>query len=95
MISTCEIQAESFVKAQQDMAETMGDFGLSFIKLTKYENQQAVLDTQRKRATDMKNLATSAIKASRLWRELNSQTVKHLVNYYSISNSSFLQLFAL
>ncbi|KAL4572507.1 hypothetical protein LXL04_019286 [Taraxacum kok-saghyz] len=71
-------QAESFVKAQQDMAETMGDFGLSFIKLTKYENQQAVLESQRKRAADMKNLATSAIKASRLWRELNSQTVKHL-----------------
>ncbi|CAI9298837.1 unnamed protein product [Lactuca saligna] len=77
-LSNASKQAESFVKAQQDMAETMGDFGLSFIKLTKYENQQAVLDTQRKRATDMKNLATSAIKASRLWRELNSQTVKHL-----------------
>ncbi|KAI3522776.1 hypothetical protein L1887_00826 [Cichorium endivia] len=65
---------------QQDMAETMGDFGLSFIKLTKYENQQAILETQRKRAGDMKNLATSAIKATRLWRELNSQTVKHLEN---------------
>ncbi|KAI3514925.1 hypothetical protein L1887_13672 [Cichorium endivia] len=77
-LTSASKQAESFVKAQQDMAETMGDFGLSFIKLTKYENQQAVLETQRKRAADMKNLATSAIKASRLWRELNSQTVKHL-----------------
>lgn len=71
-------QAELFVKAQQDMAETMGEFGLAFIKLTKFENEQAVLDTQRKRAADMKNLATAAIKASRLYRELNSYTVKHL-----------------
>ncbi|KAK9054842.1 hypothetical protein SSX86_025921 [Deinandra increscens subsp. villosa] len=71
-------QAEIFVKAQQDIAETMGAFGLSFIKLTKFENQNAVLDTQRKRAADMKNLATAAIKSSRFYRELNSRTVKHL-----------------
>ncbi|KAI3768262.1 hypothetical protein L2E82_18800 [Cichorium intybus] len=77
-LTSASKQAESFVKAQQDIAETMGDFGLSFMKLTKYENQQAFLETQRKRAADMKNLATSAIKATRLWRELNSQTDKHL-----------------
>ncbi|XP_071721869.1 sorting nexin 2B-like [Rutidosis leptorrhynchoides] len=71
-------QAELFVKAQQDMSETMGAFGLSFIKLTKFENQQAVLDTQRQRAADMKIVATAAIKASRFYRELNSRTVKHL-----------------
>nr|XP_043622416.1 sorting nexin 2B-like isoform X2 [Erigeron canadensis] len=71
-------QAELFVKTQQDMSETMGAFGLAFIKLTKFENQQAVHDTQRKRAADMKNLATAAIKASRYYRELSSQTVKHL-----------------
>ncbi|KAD3067515.1 hypothetical protein E3N88_35395 [Mikania micrantha] len=71
-------QAEIFVKAQQDVAETMGAFGLSFIKLTKFENQHAVVDTQRKRAADMKNLATAAIKSSRFYRELNSRTVKHL-----------------
>lgn len=64
------------------MSDTVGAFGLSFIKLTKFENQQAVLDTQTKRAAHMKNLATAAIKASRLYRELNSSTVKHLVNYY-------------
>lgn len=71
-------QAELFVKAQQDMSETMGAFGLSFIKLTNFENQHALLDTQRKRASDLKTLATAAIKASRFSRELNSQTVKHL-----------------
>lgn len=77
-LTSASKQAELFVKAQQDMAETMGEFGLAFIKLTKFENQQAVLDTQTKRAADMKNLATAAIKASRLYRELNSHTVKHL-----------------
>ncbi|XP_058747959.1 sorting nexin 2B-like isoform X2 [Vicia villosa] len=71
-------QAESLVKAQQDMGETMGELGLAFIKLTKFENEEAVLDSQRVRATDMKGVATAAVKASRLFRELNSQTVKHL-----------------
>lgn len=73
------MQAESLVKAQQDIGETMGDLGLTFVKLTKFENEEAVLDSQRERATDMKNVATAAVKASRLYRELNSQTVKHLV----------------
>ncbi|KAF3563912.1 hypothetical protein DY000_02017792 [Brassica cretica] len=71
-------QAESLVKAQQDMGETMGELGLAFIKLTKFENEEAVFNSQRTRATDMKNLATAAVKASRFYRELNSQTVKHL-----------------
>ncbi|KAJ0266796.1 Sorting nexin 2A [Hirschfeldia incana] len=75
-------QAESLVKAQQDMGETMGELGLAFIKLTKFENEEAVFNFQRTRATDMKNLATAAVKASRFYRELNSQTVKHLVNIY-------------
>ncbi|CAH2073753.1 unnamed protein product [Thlaspi arvense] len=71
-------QAETLVKAQQDMGETMGEMGLAFIKLTKFENEEAVFNSQRARANDMKNLATAAVKASRLYRELNSQTVKHL-----------------
>lgn len=73
------VQAESLVKAQQDMGETMGELGLAFIKLTKFENEEAVLNTQRVRAADMKGVATAAVKASRLFRELNAQTVKHLV----------------
>lgn len=73
------MQAESLVKAQQDMGETMGELGLAFIKLTKFENEEAILNTQRVRAADMKGLATAAVKASRLFRELNAQTVKHLV----------------
>lgn len=72
------------VKAQQDMAETLGELGLTLIKLTKFENEEALFNCQRVRATDTKNLATAAVKASRFYRELNAQTVKHLVNYIYI-----------
>ncbi|CAA3016751.1 sorting nexin 2B-like isoform X2 [Olea europaea subsp. europaea] len=71
-------QAETLVKAQQDMGDKMGALGLAFIKLTKFENEQAVLNTQRLRAADMKSVATASVKACRLYRELNAQTVKHL-----------------
>ena len=68
------------MKAQQDIGETMGELGLAFVKLTKFEIEEVVYECQRTRAADMKKMATSAVKASRLYRELNAQTVKHLVN---------------
>nr|GMD02131.1 sorting nexin 2B-like [Ipomoea batatas] len=71
-------EAETLVKAQQDIGETMGQLGLAFVKLTKFETEEAIYDSQRTRATDMKNVATASVKASRLYRELNAQTVKHL-----------------
>ncbi|KAJ6855951.1 hypothetical protein NC651_040540 [Populus alba x Populus x berolinensis] len=77
-LSNASQQAEGLVKAQQDMGETMGELGLAFIKLTKFENEEAVFNSQRVRAADMKNVATAAVKASRFYRELNAQTVKHL-----------------
>ncbi|KAK4374991.1 hypothetical protein RND71_005668 [Anisodus tanguticus] len=77
-LSTASKQAESLVKAQQDMGDTVGELGLAFIKLTKFENERATVNTQRERAADMRNVATAAVKTSRLYRELNSQTVKHL-----------------
>ncbi|XP_062092389.1 sorting nexin 2B-like [Humulus lupulus] len=77
-LSNLSVQAESLVKAQQDIGDTMGDLGLTLVKLTKFETEEAVLDSQRVRATDMKNVATAAVKASRLYGELNTQTVKHL-----------------
>ncbi len=73
------LQAESLVKAQQDIGETTGELGLAFVKLTKFETEEAVFDSQRERAGDMKNVATAAVKSSRLYRELTGQTVKHLV----------------
>lgn len=71
-------QAEELVKAQQGLADTMGELGLALIKLTKFENEEAVFNTQRARAADMKNLATAAVRASRYHRGLNAQTVKHV-----------------
>ncbi|KAM7257549.1 hypothetical protein ACFE04_013290 [Oxalis oulophora] len=77
-LSNASQQAETLVKAQQDMGETMGELGLAFIKLTKFENEEALYNSQSVRAADMKNVATAAVKASRFYRELNAQTVKHL-----------------
>lgn len=78
------LQAESLVEAQQDIGETMGQLGLAFVKLTKFETDEAQFNSQRVRSADMKNVATAAVKASRLYRELNAQTVKHLVSYWNI-----------
>jgi len=81
-LSSVSQQAESLVKAQQDIGETMGELGLAFVKLTKFETEEALYDSQRVRAADMKNVATAAVKASRLYRELNAQTVKHLAKLH-------------
>ncbi|KAJ9539886.1 hypothetical protein OSB04_026392 [Centaurea solstitialis] len=77
-LSNVSQQAESLVKAQQDIGETLGQLGLAFVKLTKFESEEAMFNSQKVRAGDMKNVATSAVKASRLYRELNAQTVRHL-----------------
>ncbi|XP_074337695.1 sorting nexin 2A-like, partial [Apium graveolens] len=77
-ISNSSQQAETLVKARQDIGETIGQMGLAFVKLTKFEADDAMFNSQRVRSADMKNVATAAVKASRLYRELNAQTVKHL-----------------
>ncbi|KAG0481156.1 hypothetical protein HPP92_011688 [Vanilla planifolia] len=71
-------KAEVLVKAQQDTGETMGELGLAFIKLLKLENDEAVYESQKVGASEAKSFATAAVKASRFFRELNSQTIKHL-----------------
>ncbi|EPS61389.1 hypothetical protein M569_13409, partial [Genlisea aurea] len=78
-LSNVSQQAESLVKAQQDIGETMGQLGLAFVKLTKFETDEGVHVSQRANSEDTKNVAVTAVKASRLYRELNFQTVKHLV----------------
>ncbi|KAJ6818722.1 sorting nexin 2B-like [Iris pallida] len=77
-LSTASQQAEMLVKCQHDLEETMGELGLAFIKLLKFENEEATCDSQRVRAVEAKRVATAAVKASRYYRELNAQTVKHL-----------------
>uniref|UniRef100_A0A0D6QT31 PX domain-containing protein n=1 Tax=Araucaria cunninghamii TaxID=56994 RepID=A0A0D6QT31_ARACU len=71
-------QAETLVKTQQELGETMGELGLVFIKLSKFETEEATFNSQRVRAADAKRLATAAVKASRFYREANAQSVKHL-----------------
>lgn len=73
------LQAESLVKSQHDMADALGGLGLALLKLTKFENEEAVLNSQRVRAADTRSFATGAVKASRFQRESNAQTMKHLV----------------
>ncbi|AQK85466.1 Sorting nexin 2B, partial [Zea mays] len=60
------------------MAETMGALGLAFVRLTKFETEEAMYDSQRMRAADSRRVATAAVKASRACRDLNAQTVKYL-----------------
>uniref|UniRef100_A0A8R7P7E9 PX domain-containing protein n=1 Tax=Triticum urartu TaxID=4572 RepID=A0A8R7P7E9_TRIUA len=78
-LSSASQQAEALVKAQQDMGDTMGALGLAFVKLTKFETEEAIYESQRIRAVDSKRIATAAVKASRTCRDLNTQTVKYLV----------------
>ncbi|KAL8128093.1 hypothetical protein AgCh_014884 [Apium graveolens] len=81
---------------QQEIGERMGQLGLAFVKLMKFEADEAMFNSQRVRSADMKNVATEgflahkrsendislsatvAVNTSRLYRELNAQTVKHL-----------------
>nr|GMD61205.1 sorting nexin 2B-like isoform X2 [Ipomoea batatas] len=77
-LSNSSKQAESIVKAQQDMGETLGHLGLAFVKLMKFENEWGNSDTQRERAAGMKIVATAAVKTSRLYHGLNVHTVKYL-----------------
>jgi hypothetical protein len=78
------LQAEMLVKAQQEVGETMGELGLAFIKLAKFESENAIYNTQRTHATDAKRLATAAVKVSRFYRESNAQSVRHLVCLFHI-----------
>lgn len=77
-LSIATQQAEALVKAQQDISETMGEMGLAFFKLGKFETESAVYESQRIRAADFKHQATAAVRASRAHRESNALTMKHL-----------------
>ena len=77
-------QAELLVKAQQDVGEVMGELGLAFIKLAKFETEKTMLPCQSVFVGDAKRTATAAVKASRFYRESNSLCVKHLVSNTSL-----------
>lgn len=77
-LSYASQQAEAWVKGQQEVGEVMGDLGLAFIKLAKFETENSMVPSQRAFATDAKRTATAAVKASRFYRESNALSVKHL-----------------
>lgn len=77
-LSYASQQAESWVKTQQEVGEVMGDLGLAFIKLAKFEAESSMVSCQRVFAGDTKRTATATVKASRFYQESNSLSVKHL-----------------
>ncbi|KAL2897413.1 Sorting nexin 2A [Bienertia sinuspersici] len=69
---------KEFLEKKEKLTDLESQLSNVSQELTKFELEEAVYESQRTRAADMKNMATAAVKASRLYRELNSQTVKHL-----------------
>jgi hypothetical protein len=72
-------QAEALAKTQKRLGETMGELGLAFLRLSKFENEEAPSNFLRVNASDLKRVGTVAVKASRLYRGANAQSTKHLV----------------
>jgi hypothetical protein len=72
------VQAEVLVKAQQEVGEVMGELGLAFIKVAKFEMEAGFTPVH---ATNAKCVATGAVKASRFYRECTAQCVQHLVRH--------------
>uniref|UniRef100_A0A6V7QRQ3 Sorting nexin/Vps5-like C-terminal domain-containing protein n=1 Tax=Ananas comosus var. bracteatus TaxID=296719 RepID=A0A6V7QRQ3_ANACO len=77
-LSSSSQQAETLAKAQQNIGETMGNLGLAFMKLGKFETEETTCSSQRIRAAEIKKFATAALKASRLNRGFNANIVKYL-----------------
>ncbi|XP_074561064.1 sorting nexin 2A-like [Curcuma longa] len=77
-LTTSSRQAEVLVKAQQDIGDTLGQLGLTFVKLAKFETENATYLSQRRRASEIKQFSTALLRISRFYRESNGHTVKHL-----------------
>ncbi|CAD6229288.1 unnamed protein product [Miscanthus lutarioriparius] len=75
---TASQQAEAFVKAYDDLRATTGLLGMSFIKLAKFEKEQATSSSQKRRAADISNFASAVVRVSRSQAKLNAEIVKHL-----------------
>ncbi|KAL6614243.1 hypothetical protein ACP70R_036513 [Stipagrostis hirtigluma subsp. patula] len=75
---TASQQAETLVKAYDDLRATTGHLGLSFIKLAKFEKEQATCSSQKRRAADINNFANAVLRVSRSQTKLDAEIVKHL-----------------
>ncbi|KAM0888219.1 hypothetical protein ACQ4PT_028547 [Festuca glaucescens] len=77
-LTTTSQQAESLVKAQDDLRTTTAHLGMTLIKLAKFEREQTTCSSQRRRAAIIHNFANSIVKFSRSQAKLNSEVVQHL-----------------
>ncbi|KAJ3669054.1 hypothetical protein LUZ60_011004 [Juncus effusus] len=78
-LTTTSQQAEGLVKAQQDTGETMGEMGMVFVKLAKFETENSRYGQAQPARADLTRLfALTVVKTSRLHRGLNSHLVTHL-----------------
>ncbi|RCV27939.1 hypothetical protein SETIT_5G365800v2 [Setaria italica] len=75
---TASQQAEALVKSYDDLRATTGLLGMSFIKLAKFEKEQAMCASQKIRAADINNFANAVVRVSRSQTKLNAEIVKHL-----------------
>ncbi|CAO2166874.1 unnamed protein product [Urochloa humidicola] len=75
---TASQQAEALVKSFDDFRATTGLLGMSFIKLAKFEKEQATCSSQKTRAADISNFASAVVRVSRSQTKLNAEIVKHL-----------------
>lgn len=77
-LTTTSQQAESLVKAQDDLRTTTAHLGMTLLKLAKFEREQATCISQKRRAVYIHNFANSVVKFSRSHAKLNSEIVHHL-----------------
>ena len=66
----------------------MGELGLAFIKLAKFEAEKSLLNAQRTHIADTKWLGIASVKASRLYRDANAQSMKHLVSTFECERTA-------
>ncbi|XBJ26088.1 sorting nexin 2B-like [Triticum dicoccoides] len=77
-LTTTSQQAESLVKAQDDLRTTTAHLGMTLIKLAKFEREQATCNSERRRAGVIQHFANSVVKFSRSQAKLNSEVVQQL-----------------
>ncbi|WVZ68327.1 hypothetical protein U9M48_017283 [Paspalum notatum var. saurae] len=71
-------KAEALVKSYDDLRTTTGLLGMSFIKLAKFEKEQATCSSQKRRAADISNFGNAVVRVSRSQIKLKDEIAKHL-----------------
>ncbi|XP_057817322.1 sorting nexin 2A isoform X1 [Cryptomeria japonica] len=77
-LSQASQRAESLVKSQQELGETLGELGLAFIKISKSKSAESISNTHTVYARNAKFIGTAAVKHSRFIREANARAVNKL-----------------